>query len=57
MSSLSGKAAIVTGSGKNIGRAIAMQLAEAGCQVVVNGRHEVLSTCLPALPADGIMVQ
>ncbi len=38
MSSLAGKVALVTGAGRGIGRAIAIALARAGCQVVITAR-------------------
>ena len=37
---LSGKTALITGSGRNIGRAIAVGLARMGCNVVVNGSRD-----------------
>jgi 3-oxoacyl-[acyl-carrier protein] reductase len=40
MSELAGRTAIVTGGGRNIGRAIALAFAEAGAAVVVNGRSD-----------------
>ncbi len=37
---LTGKTAFVSGSGRNIGRAIAVHLAQLGCNVVVNGSND-----------------
>lgn len=40
MLDLSGKTAVVTGSTQGIGLAIARRLAEAGADIVINGRSE-----------------
>src|SRR3546814_18509748 len=37
MMSIEGKTAFVSGAGRNIGRAIALEFAQRGCNVVVNG--------------------
>src|SRR4051794_4666815 len=37
---LSGKTALVTGAGRNIGRAIALELASLGANIVLHGRSD-----------------
>ena len=55
MSELAGRVAIVTGAGRNIGRAIALALAEAGASVVVNGRanREAVDSVVGEIEAKG----
>ena len=53
---LAGKTAIVTGSGRNIGRAVAVELARRGCNVVVNGssNRENCEATAAAVSAEGV---
>jgi NAD(P)-dependent dehydrogenase (short-subunit alcohol dehydrogenase family) len=52
---LAGRAAIVTGSGHGLGRAIALELATHGCHVVVHGRDEArVESTARALGALGV---
>jgi 3-oxoacyl-[acyl-carrier protein] reductase len=50
---LSGRVAIVTGSGRGIGRAIALKLAEAGASVVVNDMEEAVEGVAGEIQAAG----
>jgi len=52
---LAGRAAVVTGAGRGLGRAIALALAEAGCRVVLTARtpHELADTATLVEAAGG----
>lgn len=59
MSELSGRAAIITGSANNIGRAVAVQLARAGADIVVHAKSNqpgVDETCRAVREAGGTAV-
>lgn len=55
MTKLNGKVAIVTGAGRDIGRAVALELAEQGARVVINfrGDEENASTTLAQIERAG----
>jgi gluconate 5-dehydrogenase len=55
MFSLDGKVALVTGSSRGLGLAMARALARAGAHVALNGRHgETLERCVAELAAEGL---
>lgn len=53
---LEGRTAFVSGSGQNIGRAVAIRLAEMGCNVVVNGSSNIdaAEETAAAVEAEGV---
>ena len=55
--SLRGRTAIVTGSGRNIGRAIALELARHGANVVINGHRDTVAIEAVAAEARNLGVK
>ena len=56
MKELQGKVALITGAGRNIGRAIALELAAAGASVVVNARSSRAELDSVAAEVNGLPV-
>jgi len=54
---LAGRTALVTGSGRNLGRGIALGFARAGANVVLNGRHDLQALEAVAEEARGFGVR
>ena len=54
---LMGRTALITGSGRNIGRAIALAYAEAGCNVIVNGHANAAAVDAVAAEARALGVE
>src|SRR3984957_13622860 len=57
MGKLDGKVALITGSGRNIGRATALKLAAEGCHVVVNARSNEAEASAVAAEAKALGVR
>jgi 3-oxoacyl-[acyl-carrier protein] reductase len=51
---IAGKTALVTGSGRNIGRAIVLELASRGANVIVNSRSDEAEADAVAKEAEGL---
>src|SRR5262245_12728793 len=57
MSSLAGRTAIVTGSGRNLGRGVALAFARAGANVVLNGHRDMAALESVAGEAQALRAQ
>ncbi|KRL03042.1 3-oxoacyl-[acyl-carrier-protein] reductase [Liquorilactobacillus capillatus] len=51
---LKGKNAFITGSSRGIGAAIALQFAQEGCNVILNGRKEISPELIEKIKAQGV---
>lgn len=51
---LKDKAVIVTGSSRGIGKAIALEFAKKGCNIVLNGRKPIADTVVQEIEAEGV---